>query len=50
MKTDELGSATQTEDGRYRLLIEAIADYAIYMLDAEGVTSWNPGAQRFKGY
>lgn len=36
---------------RYRLLIESITDYAIYMLDADGrVTSWNPGAERFKGY
>lgn len=36
---------------RYRLLIDAITDYAIYMLDPSGVvTSWNPGAQRFKGY
>ena len=33
------------------LLIEAVTDYAIYMLDADGiVTSWNPGARRFKGY
>src|SRR4029079_3553169 len=40
-----------SEDGRYRLLIEAVTDYAIYMLDPTGVvTSWNPGAQRFKGY
>jgi PAS domain S-box-containing protein len=40
-----------TEDERYRLLIEAITDYAIYMLDPSGrVSSWNPGAQRFKGY
>jgi PAS domain S-box-containing protein len=40
-----------TLEGRYRLLIEAIRDYAIYMLDPTGiVTSWNPGAQRFKGY
>ena len=40
-----------TVDGRYRLLVEAITDYAIYMLDPSGiVTSWNPGAQRFKGY
>ncbi len=32
-------------------MIEAITDYAIYMLDPTGVvTSWNPGAQRFKGY
>ncbi|HEX3915831.1 MAG TPA: PAS domain S-box protein [Caulobacteraceae bacterium] len=36
---------------RYRRLIEGITDYAIYMLDPTGVvTSWNPGAQRFKGY
>src|SRR5436309_2889151 len=42
---------SQSDDGRYRLLIEAITDYAIYMLDPNGiVTSWNPGAQRFKGY
>lgn len=40
-----------TQDGRYRLLVEAVTDYAIYMLDPDGrVTSWNPGAQRFKGY
>jgi PAS domain S-box-containing protein len=40
-----------TEDGRYRLLVEAVTDYAIYMLDTKGVvTSWNPGAQRVKGY
>lgn len=38
-------------EDRYRLLIEAITDYAIYMLDAEGIiSSWNPGAERFKGY
>jgi PAS domain S-box-containing protein len=44
-------SALLTDDGRYRLLIEAVTDYAIYMLDADGiVTSWNPGARRFKGY
>ncbi|HET7795806.1 MAG TPA: PAS domain S-box protein [Rhizobacter sp.] len=33
------------------MLIDAVTDYAIYMLDANGlVSSWNPGAQRFKGY
>jgi PAS domain S-box-containing protein len=32
-------------------LIQAVTDYAIYMLDPTGiVTSWNPGAERFKGY
>jgi PAS domain S-box-containing protein len=36
---------------RYRLLVEAVTDYAIYMLDTEGrVISWNAGAKRFKGY
>ncbi len=36
---------------RYRLLVDSISDYAIYMLDATGrVASWNPGAERFKGY
>jgi PAS domain S-box-containing protein len=40
-----------SDDARYRLLIESVTDYAIYMLDPTGiVTSWNPGAQRFKGY
>ena len=39
------------DETRYRLLIDAIHDYAIYMLDEGGhVSSWNPGAQRFKGY
>ena len=36
---------------RYRVLVEAITDYAVYLLDPTGnVASWNPGAQRFKGY
>lgn len=39
------------ENARYRLLVEAITDYAVYMLDESGrVASWNPGAERFKGY
>ena len=40
-----------SEQERNQLLVNAISDYAIYMLDAGGlVASWNPGAQRFKGY
>jgi PAS domain S-box-containing protein len=36
---------------RLQLLLQAIKDYAIYMLDAAGhVSSWNTGAERFKGY
>src|SRR6201996_3672694 len=39
------------EAARYRILVEAVTDYAIYMLDPDGfVTSWNAGAERFKGY
>jgi PAS domain S-box-containing protein len=35
----------------FRLLVEGVLDYALFMLDAEGrVASWNPGAERLKGY
>ncbi len=38
-------------DGRFELLVNAVKDYAIYLLDRDGyVASWNAGAQRFKGY
>ncbi|GAO40978.1 putative two-component hybrid sensor and regulator [Sphingomonas changbaiensis NBRC 104936] len=40
----------QSEE-RFRLLVQSVTDYAIYMLDPDGrVSSWNPGAERFKGY
>jgi PAS domain S-box-containing protein len=36
---------------RFRLLVQGVKDYAVYMLDADGrVTNWNPGAQAIKGY
>jgi PAS domain S-box-containing protein len=36
---------------RFRLLLDGVTDYAIYMLDPEGrVISWNAGAARMKGY
>src|SRR5277367_1588671 len=35
----------------YELLIQGVVDYAIYLLDPKGhVVSWNPGAERIKGY
>lgn len=44
-------TAQLVEDARYRLLVEAVTDYAIYMLDPDGrVSSWSSGAQRLKGY
>jgi len=40
----------QSEE-RFRLTVESVQDYAIFMLDCEGhVASWNAGAQRIKGY
>ena len=40
----------QSEE-QFRLLVEGVQDYAIYMLDPRGVvTTWNAGAERIKGY
>jgi PAS domain S-box-containing protein len=40
----------QSED-RFKLLVESVRDYAIFMLDPDGIVlTWNAGAQRFKGY
>jgi PAS domain S-box-containing protein len=40
----------QSEE-RFRLMVEAVQDYAIFMLDPQGrVASWNAGAERIKGY
>jgi PAS domain S-box-containing protein len=45
------GDTKPSQEGRFQLLVDAVTDYAIYMLDPTGVVaSWNPGAQRFKGY
>src|SRR5271170_3441305 len=56
-KRDAQESRRQSEERtglneiRFRLLIDAVKDYAIIRLDADGlVTSWNSGAQRLKGY
>ena len=38
-------------DGRFQLLVEAVVDYGIFMLDPTGhVVSWNTGAEKLKGY
>lgn len=43
--------ALRQSEERFRLLVEGVVDYAIYLLDPAGiVTSWNAGAQRIKGY
>jgi len=41
----------QESERRFRLLVQGVTDYAIYMLSPEGiVTNWNLGAERIKGY
>jgi PAS domain S-box-containing protein len=43
--------ALQASEERFRLLVEGIQDYAIFLLDTEGrVASWNAGAERISGY
>ncbi len=41
----------RASERQFRLLVNGVTDYALYMLDPNGiVTSWNAGAQRIKGY
>jgi PAS domain S-box-containing protein len=41
----------RSSEKSFRLLVDSVTDYAIFMLDTEGrVASWNAGAQRIKGY
>ena len=41
----------RASEERFRLLVEGVRDYAIFMLDPEGIVrSWNAGAQAIKGY
>jgi PAS domain S-box-containing protein len=47
----EREAAVRQLQARFRLFVEAVKDYAIYTLDAEGiVTTWNQGAERIHGY
>jgi PAS domain S-box-containing protein len=43
--------ALRRSEERFRLLVDAVQDYAIFMLDVQGhITTWNKGAERIKGY
>ncbi|HEY2201522.1 MAG TPA: PAS domain-containing sensor histidine kinase, partial [Solirubrobacteraceae bacterium] len=43
--------ALRQSEERFRLLVEAVSEYAIFMLDVNGrIATWNIGAQRIKGY
>ena len=42
---------THASEHRFQLLVNAVTDYAIYMLEPSGhIATWNAGARRFKGY
>jgi PAS domain S-box-containing protein len=56
-RVDALAEASQAVDEireqerRFRLLVESVKDYAIFILDPKGhVATWNAGAERIKGY
>jgi diguanylate cyclase (GGDEF)-like protein/PAS domain S-box-containing protein len=43
--------ALRESEERYRMLLDGVRDYAIFMIDPRGqVVSWNAGAERIKGY
>jgi PAS domain S-box-containing protein len=53
MKDERVAPAWEPISGerQFRLLVQSVVDYAIFMLDPTGVVrSWNPGAARMKGY
>jgi PAS domain S-box-containing protein len=51
VSSDNALPAGADDDGMFRLLVENVRDYAIFMLDPNGiVTSWNAGAEHIKGY
>ena len=45
------GSNVELQEQRFQLLVNAVVDYAIYMIAPDGtIATWNAGARRFKGY
>mgnify|MGYP001439456490 CR=1 FL=1 len=48
---ERVESNHQRNDALFRVLVESVVDYAIFMLDANGrIITWNKGAERIKGY
>jgi PAS domain S-box-containing protein len=50
-RTEAIALSLRESQENYRLLVEGVEDYAIFMLDPQGyITTWNVGAERIKGY
>ncbi|WP_407520086.1 MHYT domain-containing protein [Methylobacterium oryzisoli] len=50
-RAEREAAALRESEDRFRLLLQSVTDYAIFMLDADGrVANWNAGAERIKGY
>ena len=50
-RVQERSQALEETERRFQLLVDAVTDYAIYMLDPSGnIVNWNTGAERIKGY
>jgi PAS domain S-box-containing protein len=48
---NEARASLYATEERFRLLVDSVRDYAIFMLDPSGrIVSWNTGAERIKGY
>ena len=49
--TSRSGIVQHSSDSRLELLLDSVADYAIYLIDLDGfIASWNKGAEKIKGY
>ncbi|HEY9741758.1 MAG TPA: PAS domain S-box protein [Coleofasciculaceae cyanobacterium] len=50
-RTEAIASSLKESEEQYRLLVEGVEDYAIFMLDPNGhITTWNVGGERINGY
>src|SRR5690606_9227485 len=50
-QTDERAAQLRASESRFRLMVDSIEDYAMFMMNPDGmITSWNRGAERLTGF